>query len=182
MKKTALHLFLILILTISCIGIGCSKKHKSSRDDAIGTGTTPIGTGTSTGPTGTGGIADPVIANSYPNSPSLAAAVTDMVNMINAQRSNNLVWDGDIAQVAKNHCGRLINDHVDKYVRIHLGKGPEQRLTDGGVTYSVCDETGCGPIMNDMTAATAFSQLDSGVLTNPAFNRIGIGLNAFSDA
>lgn len=140
----------------------------------------PTGSGTGTIDTGGPVIAD--VEASYPNSPALAASVSDLLNIINSNRSSELVWDGDIAQVAKNHCGRLIGDGVDRYVRIHLGVGPDGRLINGGVTFSVCDETGCDGLVNDLSAASAWAKLDQAVLANPAFNRIGVGLNAYSDA
>ncbi|MHC4660916.1 MAG: CAP domain-containing protein [Planctomycetota bacterium] len=174
-----LHLILLLgllSLALACLSTGCSKKHKSDRDSAA---TTYTGTGGTTGggTTGGGNIGQPSQAD--------IQAVFDAVNKeCDTQGLPRLQYDNSIAAVAQkyaDYCASLAPSNPTKvtyYSPSHDDKSPEQRLQEGGIAFTVCEEGGLvGQDENpdpDMVVHYFKNRLDNG-----NFTRCGIGMSVY---
>jgi hypothetical protein len=160
---------LILIIVVGLIGFaGCSKKHKSSRDGAI----TPTGTstGTATGPGNGGGTVN--------RPPESGFAVCNLFDEINAARSNPVSWDESMGAVAQQYASWLAQNQM-QYSQTADGKSPAIRLQEGGVVFSVCDETGTSDPASRPDWGNAITFLDQNKLGDSRFSRIGIACDAW---
>ncbi|MHC4660922.1 MAG: CAP domain-containing protein [Planctomycetota bacterium] len=154
---------------------GCSKKHKSDRDSApdYGTGTGGTGTGSGTGN---------VTVSPTDRPPSNYGCICTLFDDINAMRSSPLKWDESIRDVAHAYAGWLAENEM-QYSQTADGKSVAQRLNEGGVSFNVCGETGTSnkdsmPVEPGIIDHV-MQYLDTSVLTDSRFNRIGISCDGW---
>ena len=125
--------FLVLAVVLSLAAAsGCSSKKSDS--DPIYTGTLPTGTG----PGGTTG---------------------EMLTLINNARATDLTLNPAMSAVAQAYANWHETTQATSYSATGDGQSPAIRLTNGGVTYTTCDETGVLDLTSNLpNAAAAFAR------------------------
>jgi uncharacterized protein YkwD len=127
-----------------------------------GSGTTPgTGSGVSEGDTG---------------------IILEEINDYRAQKGlPALVYDPAIAAVSQAYADWHMDGNHFRYGNPGDGRTPADRLTEGGVSFSICDEIGGSSENNDyiLTHFLTYCK-DTAPLDNPDFKRIGIGIASWS--
>jgi uncharacterized protein YkwD len=164
---------MLVVLSLACFAVSCSKK----KDDKVSTitGTSPtIPTGTGTGPTGTG-------TGTTPPGPGPGGTLGELFDAINADRIayglGTFNYNTSLAAVAQAYA-----DWCDSHQRLTYsanadGKSPDQRITEGGITFITAGEAGCcGTSYSSWSSAyNRMKSTHGSTLSNPAFNEIGLG-------
>ncbi|MHC4663414.1 MAG: hypothetical protein ACYS8W_17275 [Planctomycetota bacterium] len=115
-----------------------------------------------------------------PTNTGTGGSTDEMLTLINNARTTDLTLDGSISAVAQAYANWHEPQMAMSYSPTADGLSPSIRLTNGGVTYTSCDETGALGLTALMeSAAAAYPLLDSTKLNNPAFTRCGIGVKTY---
>ncbi|MHC4660841.1 MAG: CAP domain-containing protein [Planctomycetota bacterium] len=171
MRRCTLFIGLVVVLSMACFAVSCSKKG----DDKISTstGTSPtVPTGTGTGPTGTG---------TTPPGPGPGGTLGELYDAINADRVayglGTFTYNNSLAAVAQAYADWMKAGSKTSYSANADGKSPDQRITEGGITFITAGEAGCnGSSYSTWTAAYNRMKATHGsTLSNPAFNEVGLG-------
>ncbi|TET35799.1 MAG: hypothetical protein E3J72_09835 [Planctomycetota bacterium] len=192
MKHSRLTILIAIAAVLSFATIaGCGKSGKSSKSDIPATSGSGAG---GTGGTNTGGGTTPGGGGSTPGGGSSGTGGgngtgggggdiptdrerQDLFDKINNLRQSSgvhlLSYDLRIEGVATDYAYVCAQN---RQYSPNLNGTPENRLRAGGVSFSQCGETGMhydGMILFINTEV--YGELDKTILTNPVFNRVGIG-------
>jgi uncharacterized protein YkwD len=99
--------------------------------------------------------------------------VLTMLEEINSHRAGSeLILDAEITAVSEAHAQWLDSQSILGYQSTGSGgTTPAQRLTNAGVTFTSCDETGC---YSNGEVPEAYSLMSTAKLTNPTYTHVGI--------
>lgn len=109
----------------------------------------------------------------------------DMLDLINTGRNNvgqaSLTRDTTIDAVAQAYANLYETEQPNPcaYYSDVDGLTPQQRLTNGGVTYSNAAETGYGDYNVSITLNIAYNGMTSSILNSATYSKVGIGVHSY---